>query len=436
MQIENHRLKRKVAFFTLGCKLNYTETSALVRQFQERGYEKVDIHDKADIYVINTCTVTHIADKKSRQVIRRITRNSPKALVIVVGCYSQLSPEKLAKIEGVDLVLGNNEKFEIFAYIDLLKADRNTIIHACDIHADDTFNISYSVEDRTRSFLKIQDGCDYYCTYCTVPYARGRSRNLPIKEAIDTANYIAEKGIKEIVLTGVNIGDYGKSTGESFYELIQELERSTDIDRYRISSIEPNLLTNEIIEFVSVSDTFMPHFHLPLQSGCDDILQRMKRRYDTKLFCDRVAYIKSIIPYAGIGVDVIVGFPGESDKQFMHTYSLLNGLDISYLHVFTYSDRKKTMACSFNDKVEHKIKAERSKKLQILTDKKRTEFYNRNLGKAYEVLFEAHVRDGMINGFTENYIKTEYMFRPEFVGKIKNVSLDHISQKGNVVVRM
>ncbi|MBN1180676.1 MAG: tRNA (N(6)-L-threonylcarbamoyladenosine(37)-C(2))-methylthiotransferase MtaB [Bacteroidales bacterium] len=424
---------KKVAFYTLGCKLNFTETSTIAREFAKRGYKRVEIGEKADVYIINTCTVTQIADKKSRYLIRKITRVAPEALIAVVGCYTQLNASEVARIPGVDLILGNEEKFRIFDYINSTDHTK-PVISTKD--QDDTFHISYSVDDRTRSFLKVQDGCDYFCTYCTVPYARGRSRNISIEQAVDAANKIASGGIKEIVLTGINIGDFGRTTGDTFIDLIRALESLTDVERYRISSIEPNLLSNEIIEFVAGSKRFMPHFHMPLQSGCDKVLRLMQRKYDTSLFLDRVDLIQSRITNACIGVDIIAGFPGEEDKDFEKTYQLLEKANISYLHVFTYSDRERAKASKFPHKIEYKVKASRSNMLQELSEKKRNQFYTSHLGDDYKVLFESTVNNGMIEGFTENYIRVEHEFKKVLVGKVKRASLKEISRSGNVLVTL
>ena len=425
--------KKKVAFYTLGCKLNFTETSTIAREFAKRGYQRVKADEKADVYVINTCTVTHVADKKSRYVIRKITRQAPNAFVAVVGCYTRLNADDVLKIPGVNLILGNKEKFNLFKYLDNEDHSASKVSMNDNDH-EDQFHIAYSVDDRTRSFLKVQDGCDYFCSYCTVPFARGRSRNVNIGEAVNTANKIASEGVKEIVLTGINIGDFGKSTGDSFIDLIKELEISTDIERYRISSIEPDLLTNEIIEFVAKTKHFMPHFHMPLQSGCDKILKLMQRKYNTALFKERIDSIRSNLPFSCIGVDVIVGFPGEEEEDFEQTYSLLQEANISYLHVFTYSDRERARASKFAHKVDTKEKERRSNLLQKLSDIKRLKFYEKNIGKTYNVLFESINNKGMMEGFTENYIRAEHPFKPELIGKVKTVELKEITKTGNVLV--
>lgn len=428
--------KRRVAFYTLGCKLNFTETSTITREFEDHGFEKVSVNEKADVYVINTCTVTQIADKKSRQMINKLARLSPEALIVVVGCYSQINAKKVSSIEGVDLILGNHEKFEILKYIDSKNGSPDITIKAKDILKDKEFKLAYSIDDRTRSFIKVQDGCDYFCAYCTVPYARGRSRNGSIADVVNVANEIANKGIKEIVLSGINLGDYGKSTGDTFFDLIKELDRSTDVERYRISSIEPNLLSNEIIEFVNSSYRFMPHFHMPLQSGSDRILGLMKRRYDTTLFKNKVKNIFSIDENTCVGVDIIVGFPDEQETDYSYTYRLLDELDVSYLHVFTYSDREKAKSFDYKNKISANIKEERSRKLQALSDRKRELFYRKQLKKEYNVLFEAKNDGGYIQGFTENYVRAEYAYQPELAGKIKRIRLKSISLSGNVNVEI
>lgn len=427
---------KKVAFHTLGCKLNFSETSTISRDFKEKGFEVVSFNSEADIYVINTCSVTEQADKKCRQSIKKIQNKNPEAFIAVVGCYAQLKPEEIAKNLGVDIVLGTKEKFNILEYLDNLQKKETPEIHSCEIEEIKNFNSSHSEADRTRSFLKVQDGCDYSCSYCTIPLARGKSRNKKIDDLIIEAEKIAQSGIKEIILTGVNIGDFGKSTNESFFDLIKSIEKVKDIERIRISSIEPNLLTNEIIEFVSLSDKFLHHFHIPLQSGCNKILAKMQRRYNRELFKSRVDKIKLVMPDAFIGVDVIVGFPNETDDDFNETYRFLEELDASFYHVFSYSERPNTKSASFENKIPKNIISTRSKKLNDLANKKQTDFYIQNLGKEENVLFEAYKKDDLIFGFTKNYIKVETKYNKSFVGTIKKVKLDAIAPSGNVSVKM
>jgi threonylcarbamoyladenosine tRNA methylthiotransferase MtaB len=427
---------KKVSFYTLGCKLNFAETSTIIRKFTDNGYTKVEFEEPSDIVVVNTCSVTQMADKKCRQVITRAARTSPEAIIAIIGCYSQLKPEEIAQIEGVDLVLGTKDKFNILDFIDELKTkkDKNPIVSSCEIDDVDSFNSSFSLLDRTRSFLKIQDGCDYHCTYCTIPLARGSSRNNSIERSVAEAQKIAASGIKEIVLTGVNIGDFGKSTGENFYQLIQQLDQVEGIERYRISSIEPNLITNEIIQFVAESRRFMPHFHIPLQSGCNEILRLMGRRYIREIFRDRVNTIKSIMPDASVGADVIVGFPGETDELFHETSTFLEGLDVSYLHVFSYSERRNTKAVLMPGKVSPKDKDQRSKTLIQLSDRKKETHYSRNSGKIGNVLFEAAQTKGKMHGFTTNYIKVETNYNKDLINKSVNVELTNIAPSGNMNV--
>jgi threonylcarbamoyladenosine tRNA methylthiotransferase MtaB len=416
---------KRVSFYTLGCKLNFAETATIARNFSESGYIKVDFNQQADVIVVNTCSVTQLADKKCRQIISKASRISPDAIVAVVGCYSQLKPDEIAKLQGVDLVLGTNDKFKIVEYIRELegKNHQGPLIYSCGIEEVDSFNPSFSLFERTRSFLKIQDGCDYHCSYCTIPLARGNSRNNSIAKTIDEAEKIAQQGIKEVVLTGVNIGDYGKSTDETFLDLITELDKIKGIERYRISSIEPNLLTNDIIHFVAKSHSFMPHFHIPLQSGCNEILKLMRRRYLRDVFEERVRMIKKIMPHACIGVDVIVGFPGETDDLFLDTYNFLKSLDVSYLHVFSYSERRNTHAILLPGKVNPKIKEIRSQKLINLSEEKRHHFYNQHTGLETTILFESQNQKGKMFGFTPNYIKVEYTHNPDMVNKTVKAKL-------------
>ena len=429
-------IKKKVAFHTLGCKLNFAETSTISRSFPEENFERVPANSKADIYVINTCSVTDVADKKCRQAIKKLINLSPDAYIAVVGCYAQLKPQEISSIPGVDLVLGTNEKFDIADYITNFNKGQNTEIHSCDLTSSDSFNQSYSIGDRTRSFLKVQDGCDYSCSYCTIPLARGQSRNPKISSLIAEAEKIAEQGVKEIVITGVNIGDFGKSTGESFAGLLKGLVKVQGIDRYRISSIEPNLLTDEILKLTMKNEKILPHFHIPLQSGCNKILGLMKRRYSRDLFASKVTMIRKNLPLAGIGVDVIVGFPGELSSDFEDTFSFLEEISISYLHVFTFSERPDTAAVKLPGKVSNGEKDSRSKKLFALSEKKSQEFHRLNIGQETNVLFEKNRIEGFITGFTSNYIRVEYPWRAKFAGQIKKVKLTGISQTGKMSVEL
>ncbi len=427
---------KKVAFHTLGCKLNFSETSTISRNFKEKGFEVVEFNSEADVYVINTCSVTEHADKKCRQAIHKIQNKNPEAFIAVVGCYAQLKPEEIANNLGVDLVLGTQEKFNIIEHLNDISKKENTEIYSCEIDKVESFDSSHSEADRTRSFLKVQDGCDYACSYCTIPLARGKSRNKKISELVKEANNIAESGIKEIILTGVNIGDFGKSTNESFFDLIQELEKVNGIERIRISSIEPNLLKDEIIEFVAQSKKILPHFHIPLQSGCNKILAKMQRRYNRELFKSRVDRIKKLMPNSFIGVDVIVGFPGETDEFFEDTYQFLQDLNATFYHVFSYSERPNTKSVNFDNKVPKNIISQRSKKLQKLADEKQNNFYKVNIGNEDEVLFEAYRKKGLMFGFTRNYIKVETPYDKSLIGKIKKVQLVSVSESGNLNVKM
>jgi threonylcarbamoyladenosine tRNA methylthiotransferase MtaB len=425
--------KKKVAFHTLGCKLNFSETSTISRSFPEEQYEKVSLNDNADIYVINTCSVTDAADRKCRQSINKILNRNPDAFIAVVGCYAQLKPEEISHIPGVDLVLGTNEKFDIANYITSIEKKKSPEIHSCEIHSNEKFNVSFSMGDRTRSFLKIQDGCDYHCSYCTVPLARGMSRNQSIAAIVKEVKEINEKGIKEIVLTGVNTGDFGKSTGETLSDLLKELVKTDGIERFRISSIEPNLLTDEIIQLVYENKRILPHFHIPLQSGCNKILDLMRRRYHREVFSERVETIRKLLPQAFIGVDVIVGFPGETDHDFEDTYIFLNNIPLSYLHVFTFSERPDTPAYDMSDKVQSSIREKRSKMLIALSENKKKEFYNQNIGNKARVLFERTKKDGMITGFTANYLRVEHSWQNKIAGEIMNVKLTGLSENGNMI---
>ena len=429
---------KKVAFYTLGCKLNFSETSTIARSFEEEGYQRVDFDEPADIYVINTCSVTENADKQFKQIVRKALKTNPKAFLAAVGCYAQLKPEELASVDGVDLVLGAKEKFNITQYIDDLTKNNEGVVHSCEISETDFYVGSYSIGDRTRAFLKVQDGCDYKCTYCTIPMARGISRSDTIENIIANAKKISDKGIKEIVLTGVNIGDYGKGEfgnkkhEHTFLELVQALDKVEGIERLRISSIEPNLIKDETIDFIAQSNSFVPHFHIPLQSGSNEILKKMKRRYLRELYVSRVAKIREVMPDACIGVDVIVGFPGETDEHFLETYYFLNDLDISYLHVFTYSERDNTEAVLMDGVVPDAVRAKRSKMLRGLSAKKRNAFYTSQLGKEKTVLFESDNKQGYIHGFTENYVKVKAPWDPSLVNTLHKVKLTKIDADGMV----
>lgn len=430
--------RKKVAFYTLGCKLNFSETSTIARNFQEEGFDRVEFSETADIYVINTCSVTENADKRFKTIVKQVQKHNPEAFVAAVGCYAQLKPQELADVNGVDLVLGATEKFKITDYINDLSKNDFGEVHSCDIDDADFYVGSYSIGDRTRAFLKVQDGCDYKCTYCTIPLARGISRSDTLASVLANAKEISAKGIKEIVLTGVNIGDYGKGEygnkkhEHTFYELVQKLDTVEGIERLRISSIEPNLLKNETIEFVSKSDAFVPHFHIPLQSGSNAILKLMRRRYMKELYVDRVSKIKEVMPHACIGVDVIVGFPGETDEHFLETYNFLNELDISYLHVFTYSERDNTVAAELDGVVPKNIRSKRSKMLRGLSAKKRRAFYESQIGSERTVLFEGENKGGYINGFTENYVKVKVPWNPSLVNTLQQVQLKEIDDDGLV----
>ncbi|MEI6048582.1 MAG: tRNA (N(6)-L-threonylcarbamoyladenosine(37)-C(2))-methylthiotransferase MtaB [Bacteroidota bacterium] len=429
-------IKKKVAFHTLGCKLNFAETSTISRSFPDETFERVPANSKADIYVINTCSVTDAADKKCRQAIKKFINLSPGAFIAVAGCYAQLKPQEISSIPGVDLVLGTNEKFDIADYLTDFKKRQEVEIHSCDLSLTDSFNASYSMGDRTRSFLKVQDGCDYGCSYCTIPLARGHSRNPEISSVTVEAEEIARRGIKEIVLTGVNIGDFGKSTGESFADLLKELIKIQGIERFRISSIEPNLLTDELIEMTAIGEKILPHFHIPLQSGCNKILGLMRRRYTRDVFADRVKMVKEKMPLAGIGADVIVGFPGESLSDFEDTYSFLEEMPLSYLHVFTFSERPDTVAEKLPDKVSYREKEIRSKRLIALSENKNLEFNKLNICKLTNVLFERTCGEGLISGFTSNYIRVEYPWQSALAGQIKKVRLTGISLSGRMNIEL
>jgi threonylcarbamoyladenosine tRNA methylthiotransferase MtaB len=429
---------KKVAFYTLGCKLNFSETSTIARSFNDEGFDRVDFKESADIYVINTCSVTENADRRFKTIVKQAQKVNPKAFVVAIGCYAQLKPEELADVNGVDLVLGATEKFKITDYLnDLTKNDFGEV-HSCEIEDADFYVGSYSIGDRTRAFLKVQDGCDYKCTYCTIPLARGVSRSDTMDNVLTNAKEISEQGIKEIVLTGVNIGDYGKGEfankkhEHTFLDLVSELDKVEGIERLRISSVEPNLLKNETIDLVSKSRAFVPHFHVPLQSGSNKILKNMKRRYMRELYVERVSKIKEVMPHACIGVDVIVGFPGETDEHFLETYNFLNELDISYLHVFTYSERDNTEAAEMEEVVPKNVRVKRSKMLRGLSVKKRRAFYEGQLNTERTVLFEGENKEGYIHGFTENYVKVKTPWNPELVNTLHKVSLSKIDDDGLV----
>jgi len=435
---EKNSMKKKVAFHTLGCKLNFSETATIASQMEAADFEKVPFESKADVYVINTCSVTENADKRFKEIVKKTQKINEKAFVAAVGCYAQLKPEALAEVDGVDLVLGATEKFNLTAYLnDLTKQEVGTV-HACEIEEADFYVGGYAIGERTRAFLKVQDGCDYKCTYCTIPLARGISRSDTLENVLKNAQEIASKGIKEIVLTGVNIGDYGKGEfgnkrhQHTFFDLVQSLEKVPGISRLRISSIEPNLLKNETIELVSKSEVFVPHFHIPLQSGSDKVLKKMKRRYLTSLYRDRIKTIQNKMPHACIGVDVIVGFPGETEQDFLETYEFLNDLAVSYLHVFTYSERDRTEAANMSEVVPLAVRNKRSKMLRGLSVKLRRAFYESQIDTKRTVLFEGENKKGYIHGFTENYVKVKTPWDPALVNTVAEVRLRDIDQDGLV----
>ncbi len=438
---------KKVAFYTLGCKLNFSETSTIARLFDEQGYQKVDFKQPSDVYVINTCSVTANADKECKQIVKSALSVSPDAYVIVVGCYAQLKPEEIANIDGVDLVLGASEKFKLLNYLTDLSKKSKAEVYSCEIEEANFFVDSYSFGDRTRVFLKVQDGCDYNCSFCTIPLARGSSRSDTILNAVKNATDIAKQDVKEVVLTGVNLGDFGKTTKskelsqnskeikkETFFDLVKALDEVEGIERFRISSIEPNLLKDETIEFVSQSKRFVPHFHIPLQSGSNKMLKAMRRRYLRELYTERVAKIKSLMPHCCIGVDVIVGFPGETEEDFLDTYNFLNELPISYLHVFTYSERDNTDAIHLKEVVPVVLRKKRNKMLRILSAKKLRHFYEQHLGETRTVLFEADNKQGFMHGFTDNYIKVKTPYDPSLINQLKQVDLTELDADGNVLV--
>ncbi len=436
------KISRSVAFHTLGCKLNFSETSAIGRQLKEAGFEKKEFQEGADVFVINTCSVTENADKECRKIVRDALAVSPDAFIVIIGCYAQLKPKEIGEINGVDLVLGASEKFNLVNYLADIHKREHAHVHACEIEEADFFVDAWSFGDRTRAFLKVQDGCDYTCAFCTIPLARGKSRSDTIQNVLKNANHVASLGTKEIVLTGVNLGDFGKgfdgeqNRTESFFDLVKSLDEVSGIERIRISSIEPNLLKDEIIEFVSTSKRFVPHFHIPLQSGSDKILKLMRRRYLRDVYESRVAKIKSVMPHCCIGVDVIVGFPGETEKDFLETYDFLNQLDISYLHVFTYSERPNTDAIEMENVVPVQERRRRNKMLRILSQKKLRHFYSQHEGTERPVLFEHENRDGMMHGYTDNYIKVKFPFDENLANRIIPVQLNQINPDGIVGVEL
>ena len=424
---------KKVAFYTLGCKLNFSETSTISRSFQDRGFKKVDFSDQPDVFIINTCSVTDNADKKCRKIVREARQISPNAYIAIIGCYAQLKPQEIAEISGVDAVLGAAEKFRILDLLGEFKRAVKPEVYARDIKETTGFNSSYSINDRTRTFLKIQDGCDYSCTFCTIPLARGNSRSDSVAHVVQEARELGRLGVKEIVLTGVNTGDFGIRDGkrqESFYDLVKALEEVEEVARFRISSVEPNLLTPEIIDFVSKSKRFMPHFHIPLQSGSDNLLKSMKRRYLTDLYQSRIDHIHKAIPHAAIGVDVIVGYPGETEEEFIKTYHFLNHLPVSYLHVFTYSERPNTVAAKMDGAIPMAIRNMRSKMLRSLSTKKKRAYYEQHVGDTAIVLFENDVENGMMHGFTENYIRVSAKYDPLRINEILPVTITAINPEG------
>ncbi len=424
-----------IAFYTLGCKLNFSETSTIGRQAKSEGFDVIDFNESADIYVINTCSVTENADKKCRRVVKEAKKKNAESSVVIIGCYAQLKPKEIINIDGVDMVLGAAEKFNLMEHLNKIKEQKKVVLNA-NIKETNVFIPGFSVGDRTRSFLKVQDGCDYFCSFCTIPLARGKSRSNTVAETIKVAEEVAQTEVKEVVLTGVNIGDFGVDTDETFYDLVCELDKVDGVERFRISSIEPNLLENRIIEFVGKSKRFVPHFHVPLQSGSNEILTKMRRKYLRELYVDRVDAIKSVMPDACIGVDVIVGFPGETEEHFLETYNFLKELNISYLHVFPYSERANTTAKKLAGKVPQNVKNERAHMLRILSEKKRMAFYQEHLGKTKTVLFEGEDKEGLMHGFTENYVKVAVPFDASLVNQLVEVELEAIRNDGCVAVKV
>ena len=429
-------MKRRVSFHTLGCKLNFSESSTLARQFEEGGFERVGANEEADICVINSCSVTEHADKKCRNIIRKLHRRNPSAIIAVTGCYAQLKPYEIAKIDGVDIVLGNNDKGDLYKRVVELSTRGNAQVYSCDCEQITRFFAAFSSGDRTRSFLKVQDGCDYKCAYCTIHYARGSSRNMPIAELVAEAEKVAATGLKEIVITGVNTGDFGRTTGEKFIDLLRALNEVEGIERYRISSIEPNLITDEIIEFCAVSPKFQHHFHIPLQSGSDRILGLMRRRYTSAKFADRIEKIRSLMPDAFIGIDVITGFPGETEKNFQETYDLLARLKPSFLHIFPFSERPGTPAVDMPDKVPSYISTQRVARLEELCDALHYDFCTQGVGKEMDVLFESTMRGGMMYGYTGNYIRVKAPYRKELINRISRVKLASIGDDHDVMAEI
>ena len=422
----------RVAIHTLGCKLNFSESSTIVRQLEENGFSRVDFSNEADIYIINTCSVTDNADKKCRTTVKSVLKQNPEAYIVVIGCYAQLKPTEISQIPGVDMVLGAAEKFNMMEHLHSLKKEEEAIVFNKNIKETQDFVPAFSYGDRTRSFLKVQDGCDYFCSFCTIPLARGKSRNATIAETVTKAKEVAATDIKEVVITGVNIGDFGadQDYAETFYDLIVELDKVEGIERYRISSIEPNLLSNEIIDFVAASDKFVPHFHIPLQSGDDEILTKMRRKYLSDLYVDRIKRIKKQMPNSCIGVDVIVGFPGETEEHFLTTYNFLNELDISYLHVFPYSERNNTTAKKMTDKVTKAEKTERAQRLRILSTKKKRYFYETQLGREMNVLWEEEKQGENMQGFSENYVRFEAPYDASRVNIVERLRFENINESG------
>lgn len=429
---------RKVAYYTLGCKLNFSETSAIARSLTDLGYEKVAFEEIADYYIINTCSVTENADKKCKALVRQVKRRAEQAKIVIIGCYAQLKPNEIAAIDGIDMVLGANEKFKLQEHLEKLEDAQGSLVFASEIKQVDFYSEAYSQAERTRTFMKVQDGCDYFCSFCTIPMARGKSRSNSITKTIDLANKVAATGVKEVVLTGVNIGDFGKTpdgksrTKENFHQLIQELDKVEGVKRWRISSIEPNLLNEDIISFVKTSKNFVPHFHVPLQSGSDNLLQSMRRKYLSQLYRERITLIKELMPHCCIGVDVIVGFPGETEEEFQTTVDFLKELDVSYLHVFTYSERANTRAIQIGDVVPMSTRKERSKILRSLSLKKKRAFYAQYVGDTRDVLFEADEEDGMMFGFTDNYIKVTIPYNEKLVNTIQKVVLNELTPFGTM----
>ena len=437
---KNFELKEKrissVALSTLGCKLNFSETSSIANNLEKNNFKVVPFNQYADAYIINTCSVTENADNKFKVFVNKALKINPDAFIAAIGCYAQLKPEELLSVKGVDLVLGASEKFNIVNYLQNIDQDFSKFDHSCNINDVDSFIETFSINSRTRAFLKVQDGCDYKCSFCTIPLARGRSRSNSIENVVKNVKEIISNGIKEIVLTGINLGDFGKKqsdsfeTNEDFLELIKTLDKIDGVERYRVSSIEPNLLTDEIISFISKSNKFVPHFHIPLQSGSDQILKKMRRRYKTDLYKNRVELIKKLMPNASIGVDVIVGFPGETDEIFLETYDFIKKLDITYLHVFSYSERENTKAIELNGVVPKKTRNKRSKLLRLLSASKKTSFYKKNIGTDYNVLFESENKNGLIEGYTENYIRVRKNWNKNLVGKIRKVRIEKVDSEG------